>query len=197
MRFLLPIITSKKCRAERITRRVRMGRDLPSAPERHLIKKYANRKLYDTRTSRYVTLDGVAQLVRDGHEIKVVDRDNGHDLTHVTLSQIVLEEEKRGPARIVDAGGEMLHDRGQALLDYVRKTLNVPADLRNQVERRREGLETMADDTIERALRRLRIPTRHDIERINDRLDKISAQLKKAGVGSGSMTRPRKRKASR
>ena len=197
MRFLLPIITSKKCRAERITRRVRMGRDLPSAPERHLIKKYANRKLYDTRTSRYVTLDGVAQLVRDGHEIKVVDRDNGHDLTHVTLSQIVLEEEKRGPARIVDAGGEMLHDRGQALLDYVRKTLNVPADLRNQVERRREGLETMADDTIERALRRLRIPTRHDIERINDRLDKISAQLKKAGVSSGSMTRPRKRKASR
>jgi len=197
VRFLLPIITSKKCRAERITRRVRMGRDLPSAPERHLIKKYANRKLYDTRTSRYVTLDGVAQLVRDGHEIKVVDRDNGHDLTHVTLSQIVLEEEKRGPARIVDAGGEMLHDRGQALLDYVRKTLNVPADLRNQVERRREGLETMADDTIERALRRLRIPTRHDIERINDRLDKISAQLKKAGVSSGSMTRPRKRKASR
>ena len=197
MRFLLPIITSKKCRAERITRRVRMGRDLPSAPERHLIKKYANRKLYDTRTSRYVTLDGVAQLVRDGHEIKVVDRDNGHDLTHVTLSQIVLEEEKRGPARIVDAGGEMLHDRGQALLDYVRKTLNVPADLRNQVERRREGLETMADDTIERALRRLRIPTRHDIERINDRLDKISAQLRKAGVSSGSMTRPRKRKASR
>ena len=91
----------------------------------------------------------------------------------------------------------MLHDRGQALLDYVRKTLNVPADLRNQVERRREGLETMADDTIERALRRLRIPTRHDIERINDRLDKISAQLKKAGVSSGSMTRPRKRKASR
>jgi len=197
VRFLLPIITSKKCRAERITRRVRMGRDLPSAPERHLIKKYANRKLYDTRTSRYVTLDGVAQLVRDGHEIKVVDRDNGHDLTHVTLSQIVLEEEKRGPARIVDAGGEMLHDRGQALLDYVRKTLNVPADLRNQVERRREGLETMADDTIERALRRLRIPTRHDIERINDRLDKISAQLRKAGVSSGSMTRPRKRKASR
>ena len=197
MRFLLPIITSKKCRAERITRRVRMGRDLPSAPERHLIKKYANRKLYDTRTSRYVTLDGVAQLVRDGHEIKVVDRDNGHDLTHVTLSQIVLEEEKRGPARIVDAGGEMLHDRGQALLDYVRKTLNVPTDLRNQVERRREGLETMADDTIERALRRLRIPTRHDIERINDRLDKIAAQLKKARVDNGSMTRPRKRKASR
>src|SRR5437588_11712271 len=178
--------------SERLTQRVRMGPRVTTAPERHLIKKYANRKLYDTRASRYITLDEIAQLVRDGDEIKVVDRDNGHDLTHVTLSQIVLEEEKRGPARIVDAGGEMLHDRGQALLDYVRKTLNVPADLRNQVERRREGLETMADDTIERALRRLRIPTSHDIERINDRLDKISAQLQTAGVSSGSMTRPRK-----
>ncbi|TMF31867.1 MAG: hypothetical protein E6I30_11445 [Chloroflexi bacterium] len=77
---------------------------MTSAPERHLIKKYANRKLYDTRTSRYITLDQIAQLVRDGHEIKVVDRGNGGDLTQVTLSQIVLSEEKRGPSGIVDAG---------------------------------------------------------------------------------------------
>lgn len=168
-----------------------------TAPERHLIKKYANRKLYDTRTSRYITLEGIAQLVRDGHEIKVVDRDNGSDLTQLTLSQIVLEEEKRGPARIVDAGGEMLQERGQALLDYVRKTLNVPADIRNQVERSREGLESMADDAIERTLRRLRIPTRNDIDRINDRLDRIASQLKKVGHADGAMTRSRKRKASR
>jgi len=174
-----------------------MGRRVTTAPERHLIKKYANRKLYDTRTSRYITLDGIAQLVRDGHEIKVVDRDNGNDLTPVTLSQIVLSEEKRGPARLVDAGGEMLHDRGQALLDYVRKTLNVPADLRSEVGRRREGLESMADDAIERALRRLRIPTRHDLDRINERLDRIASELKKAGMSDGATTRPRKRKASR
>ena len=163
-------------------------------PEKHLIKKYANRKLYDTRTSRYITLDGIAELVRAGHEIEVVDRDDGSDLTQVTLSQIVLSEEKRGPARIVDAGGEMLHDRGQALLEYVRRTLNVPADIRGEVERRREGLETMADVALERALRRMRIPTRKDIDRINDRLDRISAQLKKA---NGATTGPRRRKASR
>jgi polyhydroxyalkanoate synthesis repressor PhaR len=170
-----------------------------AAPERHLIKKYANRKLYDTRSSRYVTLNDIAQLVRDGHDVKVVDRDNGNDLTHVTLSQIVLEEEKRGPARIVDAGGEMLHDRGQALLEYVRKTLNVPSDIRNEVERRREGLETMVDDAIERALRRLRIPTRRDLDRINERLDRLSAQLKKTGVSNGAAatTGRRRRKASR
>ena len=168
---------------------------MSTAPEKHLIKKYANRKLYDTRTSRYITLDEIAQLVRDGHEIKVVDRDNGADLTQVTLSQIVLSEEKRGPARkVVDAGGEMLHDRGQALLEYVRSALNVPGDIRNQVERQREGLETMADDAIERALRRLRIPTRKDIDRINERLDRIAAQMKKS---NGATKPPRRRKASR
>ena len=48
------------------------------APERHLIKKYANRKLYDTRTSSYVTRESIAGLVRDGHEIKeIVDRETG------------------------------------------------------------------------------------------------------------------------
>jgi polyhydroxyalkanoate synthesis repressor PhaR len=153
-----------------------------TAPERHLIKKYANRKLYDTRTSRYITLEEIAELVRDGHEIKVVDRDNGRDLTQVILSQIVLSAEKRGPARLVDAGGEAIHDRGQALLDYVRKTLNMPSDLRNQMERRRGDLEGIADDAIERTLRRLRIPTRHDIDRVNERLDRLSAQVKKLGA---------------
>lgn len=165
---------------------LRLGADVTTSPERHLIKKYANRKLYDTRTSRYITLEGIAQLVRDGHEIKVVDRDDGRDLTQLTLSQIVLEEEKRGPARLVDAGGQML-------LDYVRKTLNVPADIRNEVERRREGLESMVDDAIERALSRLRMPTRRDIDRINERLDRLAAQMKR----NGAVTKgPRRRKAS-
>ena len=171
---------------------------MTTAPEKHLIKKYANRKLYDTRTSRYVTLDDIARLVRDGHDIKVVDRDNGHDLTQLTLSQIVLSEEKRGPARIVGAGGEILHDGGQALLDYVRRTLNGPADIRHEVGRRREGLETLADDAIERALTRLRIPTRRDIDLINARLDRLSAQLRKAGVAEGRVTKPpRRRRVSR
>jgi polyhydroxyalkanoate synthesis repressor PhaR len=171
-----------------------MGRPVTSAPERHLIKKYANRKLYDTRTSRYITLDGIAQLVREGHDIKVMDQD-GRDLTQVTLSQIVLSEEKRGPARLVDAGGEMLHDRGQALLDYVKKTLNVPGDLRNEVGRRREGLESMVDDAIERALQRLRIPSRRDIDRINQRLDRLSEQIRKSN--GAATTARRRRKASR
>ena len=180
----------------RITHRVRMGPAVTTAPERHLIKKYANRKLYDTRTSRYVTLEDIAHLVREGHEIKVVDRDKGTDLTQVTLSQIVLSEEKHGPIPLADAGGVLLHDRGQALLDIVRRTLNMPAGLRNRVERRRDDLEVMADDAMETALKRLRIPTQHDIDRIDARLDQISAHLKRLGAGDPPKSRSRKRKVA-
>ena len=164
---------------------------MPVAPERHLIKKYANRKLYDTRTSSYVTLEDLAGLVRDGHEIKVVDRETGQDLTQVTLSQIVLSEEKRGPSHGIDGGA--LQERGQALLDYVRKTLNVPSDLVNQMERRRGDFEGIVDEAIERALRRLRIPSHTDIDKINKRLDQLSAQLKgTSGHTPNKTKRPRR-----
>lgn len=63
-----------------------------------LIKRYANRKLYDTRDSRYVTLDRIAELVRNGEEVKVLDNRSQKDLTKVTLAQIIYEEQKSGNA---------------------------------------------------------------------------------------------------
>jgi polyhydroxyalkanoate synthesis regulator phasin len=67
----------------------------------------------------------------------------------------------------------------------------------NQVERRRGDLEAMVDEAIERALRRLRIPSRHDIDRVNERIDKLTAELKKQDGGGGPKTRSRRRKATR
>lgn len=61
-----------------------------------LIKRYANRKLYDTRDSRYVTLQQIATYVRDGEEVTIIDNTTKEDLTNVTLAQIVYEEEKKG-----------------------------------------------------------------------------------------------------
>ena len=169
---------------------------MPTGTERHLIKKYANRKLYDTRTSKYVTLDGIADLVREGHDIRVVDRDTGNDITQVVLSQIVLTEERRGPQRLVDAGTDALHERGQALMDYVRKTLNVPGDLVSEVEKRRGNLEGVIEEVIVQTLQRLRLPTRRDIDRLNERIDRLSAEVKRNHGGSATKA-PRKRKASR
>ena len=60
-----------------------------------LIKRYGNRKLYDTLESRYITLEEIARLVRGGSDVKVIDNENGDDLTTITFAQIILEEEKR------------------------------------------------------------------------------------------------------
>jgi polyhydroxyalkanoate synthesis repressor PhaR len=64
---------------------------------KHVIKRYSNRKLYDTRSSRYVTLQEIAALIREGAEIQVLDKTTGQDLTAATMAQIIFEEEKRTP----------------------------------------------------------------------------------------------------
>lgn len=60
-----------------------------------LIKRYGNRKLYDARASRYITLDGIRALVQEGEDIRVIDNESGEDLTEVTFAQIIYEEAKR------------------------------------------------------------------------------------------------------
>jgi len=60
-----------------------------------VIKRYANRKLYDTEKSCYVTLDEIARMVKEGTDVKVVDNQTKEDLTSITLAQILFEEEKK------------------------------------------------------------------------------------------------------
>ena len=60
-----------------------------------LIKRYSNRKLYDVDASAYVTLEDIAEMVRRGDEIKVVDYANGADLTALTLTQVIFDQEKK------------------------------------------------------------------------------------------------------
>ena len=60
------------------------------------IKKYANRRLYDTESSSYITLDKLAAMIRDGRDFEVVDAKSGEDITHQVLTQIIVEEEARG-----------------------------------------------------------------------------------------------------
>ncbi|MFW5920329.1 MAG: polyhydroxyalkanoate synthesis regulator DNA-binding domain-containing protein [Polyangiales bacterium] len=62
------------------------------------IKRYANRKLYDTSDSRYVTLHQIAEFVRQGEDIRIIDNKTKEDLTNVTLAQIIYEEQKNADA---------------------------------------------------------------------------------------------------
>jgi polyhydroxyalkanoate synthesis repressor PhaR len=59
-----------------------------------LIKRYPNRKLYNTESKQYITLEGIADLIRQGQEVQVTDHASGEDLTALTLTQIILEQEK-------------------------------------------------------------------------------------------------------
>ena len=61
-----------------------------------IIKKYANRRLYNTETSSYITLDLLSQMTREGRMFTVVDAKSGEDITHNVLTQIIMEEEQRG-----------------------------------------------------------------------------------------------------
>src|SRR5688572_1252539 len=81
-----------------------------------VIKRYANRKLYDTQHSRYVTLDQIAEMIRGGDDVKIIDNKTKEDLTSVTLAQIIFEEEKRQKSflplqamrNIIQSGGESI-----------------------------------------------------------------------------------------
>ncbi len=96
--------------------------DDPNSPL--LIKRYSNRKLYNTRESRYITLDELAELVKSGANIRVVDNDSGEDLTSVTLSQILLENERKGRDALPRPLLVELIQKGDDLFDVVRRSIS-------------------------------------------------------------------------
>src|SRR6187551_1034405 len=104
-----------------------------------IIKRYANRKLYDTEHSRYVTLDQISEMIRNGDDVKIVDNKTKEDLTTVTLAQIIFEEEKKqrsflplGAMRnIIQSGGEWFAEaqrRVQSILPGKRVGDGQPED---------------------------------------------------------------------
>ena len=89
----------------------------------YVIKRYSNRKLYDTQESRYVTLEELEELIRAGKEISVVDLSTGEDLTSVTLAQIILGNERSHRAGLPTAFLHQLIKHGEAWQDFVQKSL--------------------------------------------------------------------------
>jgi polyhydroxyalkanoate synthesis repressor PhaR len=111
------------------------------------IKRYANRKLYDTEAKQYVTLDGIAGLVRQGEDIQVVDNETGEDLTAVTLSQIILEREKAGRGQLPKSILTSLVRTGGGTLDLVRRSLYAYVGTLRLIE---EQMEEWIDALVER-----------------------------------------------
>lgn len=94
-----------------------------------IIKKYANRRLYDTSASRYVTLDHLRELVSEGRDFKVVDAKTGDDLTRGVLAQIIFEEESKGETLLpVEFLRQLIGFYGDSMQSMVPSYLNLSMD---------------------------------------------------------------------
>ncbi|MFP6655300.1 MAG: polyhydroxyalkanoate synthesis regulator DNA-binding domain-containing protein [Myxococcota bacterium] len=89
-----------------------------------LIKRYANRKLYNTDTSRYITLKGIAALLDDGLEIRVIDNETGDDITQVALSQILVDNKRAHQDPSETLLSQILTRGGDALYGAIRKSVD-------------------------------------------------------------------------
>ena len=109
-----------------------------------LIKRYPNRKLYNTDAKRYITLDTIADLIRDGNDVEVRDHETGEDLTGVTLSQIIFEREKKDSGYLPSVLLTNLIRTGGGTLDYVKRSftasINAVRALEAEVDQRLESL---------------------------------------------------------
>lgn len=116
-----------------------------------VIKRYPNRKLYDTDAKRYITLEGVAELIRKGEEVQVVDNVTGEDLTALTLSQIIFEQEKRQSgflprsvlSSLIQAGG----DRIGALQRTLAASIGFWHQIDEEIRRRIQSLVSQGELT--------------------------------------------------
>ncbi len=111
-----------------------------------VIKRYPNRKLYDTEAKRYITLDGIAELIREGAEVQVVDHTTDEDLTAVTLTQIIFEQEKRNSGFLPKSVLTGLVRAGGDTLNTLRRNLNSPLELLKHVDEEIEKrLQTLVE----------------------------------------------------
>src|SRR6266487_5455578 len=89
---------------------------------RRVIKRYSNRKLYDTKDSRYVTLLQIADMVRSSEDVQIIDNNSKEDLTEVTLAQIIYEEQKAHSRNVpLQTLRELIHSRTEKVLEGLRE----------------------------------------------------------------------------
>src|SRR5260370_9586802 len=109
--------------------------------EPKVIKRYTNRKLYDTVESRYVTLDEIAQMIEGGAEVKIIDNRSKEDLTSVTLAQIIFEEEKKRSQMPLGVLREIIRHGGEAVAGFYQEKVGGRLQERiNEMKTRAEGL---------------------------------------------------------
>ena len=161
-------------------------------PAEILIKKYGNRRLYDTAGSRYVNLDDLAQHIRAGREVRVVDAKTGQDLTRVTLTQIITEDAKDKPTglplellrQLIIASDEV---RQEFLMWYLKSAFDTYQKLQDTVQNRLSEVQSAVLSPVDLMKRFLGATTPatsasrppDDVESLRKRVAELEAQLRK------------------
>lgn len=155
-----------------------------------LIKKYGNRRLYDTTGSRYVNLDDLATMVRAGKDVRVVDAKSGHDLTRVILTQIITEDAKGKPTglplellrQLIVASDEV---RQEFLMWYLKSAFDTYEKLQGVVQNRLSEVQSAILSPVDMMKRLLTptssLPQRNDqtleVQALRNRVAELEAKL--------------------
>lgn len=128
------------------------------------IKRYDNRKLYDTETSEYVSLSDIADLVRSGETVEVVDKATGEDITAQTLTQIILEEGKGGREVI---SSDLLH----TLLRHSGEVLD------SGLTQLRTTIDDLMQNSLGRLKRLVQSPRKQELDELRQQLRRLEHRL--------------------
>jgi polyhydroxyalkanoate synthesis repressor PhaR len=141
-----------------------------------LIKRYESRKLYDTEESRYVSLEDIAAWVRGGQEVRVVDNASSEDVTAQTLTQVILDEGKKGTSLLPS---ELLHE----LVRFGERAVT------NGVEQLQHGVDRVLKASMDRLgpVRRAReemSSLRQRLEELETSLEALESERATSGAGA-------------
>jgi polyhydroxyalkanoate synthesis repressor PhaR len=172
-----------------------------------LIKKYENRRLYDTSKSRYINLDEIAALIRDGRDVRVVDAKTKEDLTRSTLMQIIVEDNKEGSAGLpLELMRQLIVASDQVGRDFLSWYLKSAFDAYGKVQHSfRSGLsdlQSAAASPIDSIRQLLRMPhpskeNEDEIAVLKKRLEELESRLGQTGGAQMKRRRTKRRPPKR
>jgi polyhydroxyalkanoate synthesis repressor PhaR len=168
---------------------------------RRIIKRYSNRKLYDTKDSRYVTLLQIAEMVRGGEEVQIIDNNTKDDLTEITLAQIIYEEQKAHSRNVpLQTLKELIHTRTEKVLADLREgpigrlipggkggeekaevsLKETKPTLVDQAKEKFEEMQHQLDERIRAILTSFRPlqQLQQEVRRLNERIEELERKLK-------------------
>jgi polyhydroxyalkanoate synthesis repressor PhaR len=171
-------------------------------PAAVVIKKYGNRRLYDTSGSRYVNLDEIAALIRKGKPVQVVDAKTGEDLTRVTLTQIITEDAKDKPTglplellrQLIVASDQT---RQEFVMWYLKSAFDAYQNVQDAVQNRLGQMQSAILSPVESVKRLLSVPPETgDREELSELavLRKRVAELEKRGKRAPSKKQKNRRR---